>query len=83
MVIVMEYCEEGDLTHFLEKREQANDFLTEEHILNLLLQMSLALEYIHNRKILHRDIKTSNFFMHKNQLKLGDFGLSKLLDSTD
>ena len=52
-------------------------------ILNWFLQILLALEFIHRKKILHRDIKTSNIFLRSNgTVKLGDFGISKILDST-
>ena len=43
----------------------------------------MTLEYIHGRKVLHRDIKVSNIFLSKNNtVKLGDFGISKVLEST-
>jgi NIMA (never in mitosis gene a)-related kinase 1/4/5 len=38
----------------------------------------MALEFIHTRKIMHRDLKTSNIFLSKcGSVKIGDFGISK------
>ena len=46
-------------------------------------QMCLGLKHVHDRKILHRDIKTQNIFVSADGLlKLGDFGVSKVLAST-
>ena len=64
-------------------RRQKKERFTEELILNWFLQIIFALKHIHSKKILHRDIKTSNIFLTSNgTVKLGDFGISKILEGT-
>jgi len=47
------------------------------------VQMALAIKHIHDRKILHRDLKTQNIFMNQNgQIKIGDFGIARVLQHT-
>lgn len=42
--------------------------------------MLYGLHYIHSMKILHRDLKTSNMFLRSDgTVKIGDFGISKIL----
>lgn len=53
-----------------------------KQILDWFSQMSLALFYLHDRKILHRDLKTQNIFLKHGRVRLGDFGIAKVLDST-
>jgi NIMA (never in mitosis gene a)-related kinase len=46
--------------------------------------MVIAVKFIHDRKILHRDIKSSNIFLTSNgTVKIGDFGISKKLENTN
>ena len=43
----------------------------------------LLFQYIHERKILHRDIKSQNIFLGKHRtIKLGDFGIARIMDGT-
>lgn len=79
--IVMEYADNGDL---FEQIQNANKkHFKEEQILDWFVQICLALKHIHDRKILHRDIKCQNIFLTKDGLvKMGDFGIAKILNHT-
>ena len=83
LIIIMEFCDVGDLSFQIKKKRAKNESLTETEIMNWFVQLCLSLEYIHGRKILHRDIKSSNVFLTRNNtIKLGDFGISKVLENT-
>jgi NIMA (never in mitosis gene a)-related kinase len=48
-----------------------------------ITQIYLAIKHVHDRKIIHRDLKTQNIFLTKNNdVKLGDFGIVKHLQYT-
>jgi serine/threonine protein kinase len=79
--IVMEYADGGDLSQKLEARSGA--LLSESEVLHDFIQIALAIKYIHDRKILHRDLKAENvFLMQDGTIKLGDFGIAKVLEHT-
>ena len=83
--IVMEYCENGDMAQLIKKCKAEKDFVAEDVIWKIFMQILLALRECHYRgipgsKILHRDLKPSNvFFDSNNNVKLGDFGLSRII----
>ena len=80
----MEFCECGDLAFHVEKKKKKKEQFSEEEVMNWFVQLCLSLDYIHRRKILHRDIKLQNVFITANNTtKLGDFGISKVLESTN
>jgi len=80
----MEFCECGDLASAIKDWKKEGGTFSEEEILNWFIQICIALEYIHGRKILHWDIKSQNIFLTSNgTVKLGDFGISKLLETTN
>lgn len=58
LIIIMEFCEHGDLAYHLGKRKKAGTSFSETEIMNWFVQLCLALEYVHSRKILHRDLKS-------------------------
>ncbi|XP_031195092.1 serine/threonine-protein kinase Nek5 isoform X2 [Mastomys coucha] len=82
LFIVMEYCDGGDLMQRIQR--QRGVLFSEDQILCWFVQISLGLKHIHDRKILHRDIKSQNIFLSKNGMvaKLGDFGTARTLNNS-
>ncbi|XP_029057495.1 serine/threonine-protein kinase Nek1 isoform X4 [Monodon monoceros] len=81
LYIVMDYCEGGDL--FKRINAQKGILFQEDQILDWFVQICLALKHVHDRKILHRDIKSQNIFLTKDgTIQLGDFGIARVLNST-
>lgn len=76
--IAMEYIEGESLRDRLQSQS-----LGFEAVLDLMIQIAQGLELAHSKGIIHRDIKTSNIMLTKqDQAKIMDFGLSKSLSGT-
>ena len=81
--IVMEYCEYGDLDSYIKNLKKNNKHLSENQIWKFFIEICTGLSYMHNKKILHRDMKSSNIFLTKNlDIKIGDLGVAKALKNT-
>ncbi|XP_044167159.1 serine/threonine-protein kinase Nek1-like [Acropora millepora] len=81
LYIVMDYCEAGDL--YMRINSQRGIQMQEEQVLDYFVQICLGLKHVHDRKILHRDLKSQNIFLTKSGVvKLGDFGIARVLHST-
>ena len=79
--IVTEYADGGDLNKKIEIQKKVP--FAEAQILDYITQICLALQHIHKKKIIHRDLKSGNIFLMKSGIvKLGDFGIAKGLQST-
>ena len=76
-ILLMELMDQS-LTHFLESRERALPY----HIqVNLTYDITLALDYLHENGIQHRDLSSNNILLTaSSQAKLTDFGMSKMVD---
>lgn len=89
LCIVMDFADGGDLQSRIKekhkKRQQTGvlEYFSEEQVLSWFTQICLALKHCHDRKILHRDLKSQNIFLtKKNIVKLGDFGIARVLSNT-
>ena len=82
--IIMEFCIYGDLYSLLHIVKKKKVYVNEEIIWDIAYQCLLGLEYLHSNQIIHRDIKLLNIFMSKNKIvKIGDMGMSKILDKKE
>nr|CCC93275.1 unnamed protein product [Trypanosoma congolense IL3000] len=81
LYIVMEYADGGDLYTAIKNRKGVR--FSEKEILHYFSQLCLAMLHLHEKHILHRDLKTQNVFLTSDGVvKLGDFGISTVLRNT-
>lgn len=96
MCLLMQYCSNGDLATRI--REQGVKPFDMAKIVEWFDQMSQALEYLHARNVVHRDIKVSNFNLYSNftsnyyslqpqnvmidNALIADFGVANIIEST-
>ena len=82
-ILIMEYAEGGDLNLRI-KEQRKKGLFKEEIIITWFLELCNVVKFCHQRHILHRDLKPKNIFLTKDDhIKLGDFGISKVLKSID
>ncbi|KAH8067566.1 serine/threonine kinase [Aureococcus anophagefferens] len=83
MHLIMEWCEQGDLAYHINEKKAAGERFAAAHVWRWFHEMASALEYMHRRRVLHRDLKSTNVFVDgKFHVKLGDLGIAKILEST-
>ncbi|XP_031549090.1 serine/threonine-protein kinase Nek4-like [Actinia tenebrosa] len=81
LFIIMNYCEGGDL--YSKLKAQKSTLLDEKQIVEWFVQIAMALQYMHEKHILHRDLKTQNIFLTRSKIiKLGDLGIAKVLENS-
>jgi NIMA (never in mitosis gene a)-related kinase 1/4/5 len=80
LYILMEHASGGDLQTFITNCKLKHQHLTENQIWAWTYEICLAVHHLHSHKILHRDLKCLNIFLDsKSRIKIGDLGLSEIL----
>jgi calcium/calmodulin-dependent protein kinase I len=81
--LILELCQGGTLSNRLKTVQRFDDIQAASIIAPILC----AVEYLHNRNIIHRDIKAGNIFFYddtpNSRVLLGDFGFSKQVNEHD
>lgn len=71
--LIINYCNGGDL----EEHVKNNQFLGEDESIYFLMQIMNGFKELHKHKIMHRDFKLANIFLHDDNIIIGDFGFAK------
>jgi serine/threonine protein kinase len=82
LCIVQEYADSGDLFHLITKSQKGRTHIPENDVWRFVHGMCHGLKALHDMRILHRDLKCANVFLHNrgNEVyaMLGDFNVSKV-----
>ena len=79
IVIVSEYATDGSLEELLK---QNGGKLTIKKAAEIAVGILNGLEFLHSRKIIHRDVKTANVLLQGDTPRLADFGISRVMQTT-
>ncbi|GAW81298.1 serine/threonine-protein kinase Nek1 [Plasmodium gonderi] len=84
LCVVMDYCSKGDLGQYIKRNKKMKTFIPESKIRRWLLQIITAIKFMHDKKLIHRDLKCNNIFLDEDErAKVGDFGLVKIFEHTE
>lgn len=72
--LVMEFCNDGNLENYIK----SND-LAEKDVISLFKQIVAGFKYLHEKGVLHRDVKPSNFLLDNMKIKISDFGFARVI----
>ena len=76
--LVLEYADAGDLQTKITQHKNAQKYFSEKTIWSIFIQMVQGIKALHDKNIIHRDLKSANIFLMKNGVcKLGDLNVSK------
>ena len=80
IALVSEYAADGSLLDWLRKHDGRNPSV--EKAIEMMVGILAGLEHLHRRNIIHRDLKPANILLQGDIPRLADFGISRVLSST-
>ena len=82
--ILTEFCSGGNLKNFIDEHINNNTLIEENIIKNIIKQICMGIKEIHDKSILHQNLKPEKIFMNDNMnIKIGGFSTSKQLNSNE
>ncbi|XP_050961130.1 serine/threonine-protein kinase Nek1 [Labeo rohita] len=76
LYLVLEHCEGGDLAQKIKNKRNGNATFSEIEILDWIVKLCMALKYLHDQQILHKNLQPKNiFFTTFGTIRLGEFGV--------
>ena len=76
--LILEYADAGDLQSKISAHKNVQKYFNEKTIWSIFIQMVQGIKVLHDKNIIHRDLKSANIFLMKNGVcKLGDLNVSK------
>lgn len=81
IVMVSELCANGNLLQYLQLMRERRIPMDESRLVSFMLDIARGMEYLHSMRIIHKDLKTENIFLHNDckQAKIGDFGIARVM----
>lgn len=75
----LEYCQQDLKSYVADKGGK----LSEVEVRGILRQICNGFKEVHQKNIIHRDVKPANFLIHKGVVKIADFGFARVVDNVD
>lgn len=78
----MECCKDGSMEDQINKQKEKGEPFADELLLSWIRQTANSFKYLHDKGMIHRDIKTDNILLtnEAKTIKLCDFGFTKKTD---
>ena len=78
--IIMEYCD-STISKIIKDCKEKKEIIPKVQVYLYLTQIVKGVAYLHENKIIHRDLKPDNIFIQEGKIKIGDFNISKTLNT--